>query len=236
MTALKQPLALCPGLLCDARLWEHQAMHLADIAEAHIGDFTSQDSISAMARSVLAAMPERFALAGLSMGGYVAMEIMRQAPERIERLCLLDTSARPDTEQQTAFRRQMLEQVKLGRFKGVTQRMLPLFLHPQRLGDAALTGAIMEMGARVGRDAYVRQQTAIMNRADSRPSLAAIECPTLVVCGRQDALTPLAMSEEIAHGIPGATLEVVEDCGHMSTMERPDHVTGLMRRWLGARA
>ncbi len=231
---MKHPLALCPGLLCDAQLWEHQARHLADIAEPYIGDFTSQDSIAAMARSVLAAMPARFALAGLSMGGYVAMEAMRQAPERIERLCLLDTSARPDTEQQTAFRRQMLEQVKLGRFKGVTQRMLPLFLHPRRLEDQAMTGAIMDMAGRVGRDAYVRQQTAIMNRADSRPSLSAIECPTLVVCGRQDALTPVAMSEEIARGIPGATLEVVEDCGHMSTMERPDRVTDLMRRWLEA--
>lgn len=232
---MKQPLALCPGLLCDARLWQHQAMHLADIAAPCVGDFTSQDSISAMARSVLAAMPRSFALAGLSMGGYVALEIMRQAPERVTRLCLFDTSARPDTEQQTAFRRQMLEQVKLGEFKGVTQRMLPLFLHPQRLGDEALTGAIMEMAARVGRDAYVRQQTAIMNRVDSRPGLAAIDCPTLVICGRQDALTPVVMAEEIAAGIAGAKLEIVEDCGHMSTMERPEQVTALMRRWLDAR-
>ena len=232
---MKQPLALCPGLLCDARLWEHQAEHLADIAAPHIGDFTSQDSIAAMARSVLAAMPRRFALAGLSMGGYVAMEVMRQAPERVTRLCLLDTSARPDTEQQTGFRRQMLEQVKLGEFKGVTQRMLPLFLHPRRLEDQALTAAIMEMAARVGRDAYVRQQTAIMHRADSRPSLSAIECPALVICGRQDALTPVVMAEEIARGIRGAKLEIVENCGHMTTMERPEQVTALMRRWLEAR-
>ncbi len=231
---MKQPLALCPGLLCDARLWEHQTSHLADIAVPYIGDFTSQDSIAAMARSVLAAMPRSFALAGLSMGGYVAMEAMRQAPERVTRLCLLDTSARPDTEQQTAFRRQMLEQVKLGEFKGVTQRMLPLFLHPQRLEDKALTAAIMEMAAGVGRDAYVRQQTAIMHRIDSRPSLSAIECPVLVVCGRQDALTPVVMAEEIAQGIHGAKLEIIEDCGHMTTMERPEQVTALMRRWLEA--
>ncbi len=129
----------------------------------------------------------------------------------------------------------MLAQVKLGEFKGVTQRMLPLFLHPARLEDKTLTGAIMDMAARVGRDAYVRQQAAIMNRVDSRPSLGMIKCPALVICGRQDALTPVAMSEEIAQGIPGAKLEVVEDCGHMSTMERPEQVAALMRRWLEAR-
>jgi pimeloyl-ACP methyl ester carboxylesterase len=185
---MRQKLALLPGLLCDPRLWKHQARHLADIADVWVGDFTTQDSIAAMARSVLGAMTGRFALAGLSMGGYVALEVMRQAPERVARLCLLDTSARPD--------------------------------------------AVMAMAAHVGREAYVRQQTAIMGRSDSRPSLGAIRCPTLVICGRQDALTPRGVSEEIAAGIPGARLAVIEDCGHLSTMEQPARVTALMRAWL----
>jgi pimeloyl-ACP methyl ester carboxylesterase len=232
---MKQPLALLPGLLCDPRLWEHQAGHLADIAEVWIADFTAQGSIAAMARSVIDAMPPRFALAGLSMGGYVALEVMRQTPERVARLCLLDTSARPDTPEQTRRRRDLLALVARGKFRGVTRQMLPLFLHPDRLHDKPLTDAVMAMAAHVGREAYVRQQTAIMGRTDSRPSLGAIPCPTLVVCGRQDALTPVELSEEIAAGVPGARLEVVEDCGHLSTMERPERITALMRAWLEGR-
>jgi len=233
---MRQPLALLPGLLCDPRLWEHQARHLADIADGWIGDFTTQDSIAAMARSVLDAMPGRFALAGLSMGGYVALELMRQAPGRVARLCLLDTSARPDTPEQTRRRRDLLALVARGKFKGVTRQMLPLFLHPHRLHDKPLADAVVAMAAHVGREAYVRQQAAIMGRTDSRPSLGAIRCPTLVICGRQDALTPVGLSEEIAAGIPGARLEVIEDCGHLSTMERPERVTALMRAWLEGRS
>jgi len=217
-------------------LWEHQARHLADIADGWIGDFTTQDSIAAMARSVLDAMPGRFALAGLSMGGYVALELMRQAPGRVARLCLLDTSARPDTPEQTRRRRDLLALVARGKFKGVTRQMLPLFLHPHRLHDKPLADAVVAMAAHVGREAYVRQQAAIMGRTDSRPSLGAIRCPTLVICGRQDALTPVGLSEEIAAGIPGARLEVIEDCGHLSTMERPERVTALMRAWLEGRS
>ena len=229
---MRQKLALLPGLLCDPRLWKHQARHLADIADVWVGDFTTQDSIAAMARSVLGAMTGRFALEGLSMGGYVALEVMRQAPERVARLCLLDTSARPDTPEQTRRRRDLLALVARGKFKGVTRQMLPLFLHPARLNDRPLADAVMAMAAHVGREAYVRQQTAIMGRSDSRPSLGAIRCPTLVICGRQDALTPRGVSEEIAAGIPGARLSVIEDCGHLSTMEQPARVTALMRAWL----
>ncbi|MGQ0675069.1 MAG: alpha/beta fold hydrolase [Rhodospirillales bacterium] len=233
---MKQPLALLPGLLCDARLWRHQSAHLADVADPWIADFTTQDSIAGMARSVLEAMPRRFALAGLSMGGYVALEVMRQAPERVIRLCLLDTSVRPDTPEQTRRRRDLLALVARGKFKGVTRQMLPLFLHPARLKDTALTDTVMAMAAHIGREAYVRQQTSIMNRADSRPGLGAIGCPATVICGRQDTLTPLAVSEEIAAGIPGARLEIVKDCGHLTTMERPAEVTALMRDWLLAAA
>lgn len=229
---MKLPLALLPGLLCDARLWEHQARHLAELAEPWVADLTTQDSIAAMADSALAAMPGRFALAGLSMGGYVALEIMRRAPDRVTRLCLIDTSARPDTDAQAERRRGLVAVAGKGTFRGVTRRLLPFLIHHDRVDDAALSSTVMAMAESVGRDAYGRQQQAILGRVDSRPSLSAIACPTMVICGRQDAVTPLDRSEEIAAAIPGARLAVIEDCGHLSALERPQAVTSLMRLWL----
>lgn len=230
------PLVLVPGLLLDGALWRAQIEGLADLAEPQVADLTRQDSIPAMARDVLAAMPARFALAGLSLGGYVALEILRQAPERVERLALLDTSARPDMPDQTRRRRGLIALARRGRFKGVTPRLLPLLIHESRLEDAALTDEILAMAERVGRDAFLRQQQAIMGRPDSRPGLHAIGCPTLVLCGRQDALTPLDCSTELAAGIRDSRLVVVEDCGHLAPMERPEAVTRAMRRWLEAPA
>ena len=228
----RTPLALLPGLLCNDLLWRHQVAGLSDIADCWIADLTRQDHGADMARSVLDAMPERFALAGLSMGGYVALEVMRQAPERVTRLALLDTRAEPDTPEETKRRRGLIELAEKGKFKGVTPRLLPLLLHPDRLDDQALCDEVLSMADAVGKEGFLRQQNAIMTRADSRPLLASITCPTLVLCGRQDALTPLHMHEEMVAGIAGARLAVIEDCGHLSTMERPDKVTELMRGWL----
>ncbi len=226
------PLVLLPGLLCDAALWRHQMDTLADIAEITVADLTGDDRFDDMARSVLEAAPETFALAGLSMGGYVAHEIMRQAPGRVTRLALLDTSARADTPGQSERRRAFIAQTRHGDFKGVTSRLLPMLIHPDRLEDGDLTGTIMAMAEGVGREAFLRQQNAIMHRPDCRRDLGAIHCPTLVLCGRQDALTPLAGHEEMADGIPNATLVVIEDCGHMAPMERPRAVSAVMRYWL----
>jgi pimeloyl-ACP methyl ester carboxylesterase len=226
------PLVLLPGLLCDAALWAHQTAHLADVADCAVADTTRHDSVGAIADAVLAAAPPRFALAGLSMGGYVAFEILRRAPERVLRLALLDTSARPDSEEQVRRRRALIELSRAGRFKGVTPRLLPLLVHPDRLDDPSVTDVVFGMAERVGRDAFERQQTAILTRPDSRPDLPRIACPTLVVVGRQDALTPPDRAEEIAAGIPGARLCVVEDCGHLVTVERPQAATVLMRDWL----
>ncbi len=229
--AEKTPLVLLPGLLCDRELWQSQMEALGDIASPWVADLTRDDSLATMARRVLATAPREFALAGLSMGGYCAFEILRQAPARVRRLALLDTSARPDTPEQSSRRRGLIELAEKGDFKGVTPRLLPLFLHPDRLMDAALIGRVSAMTHRVGKEAFLRQQKAIIGRIDSRPFLPRISCPTLVLCGRQDQLTPVALHEEMAALIPGALLETVEACGHLSTMERPEAVNAALRIW-----
>lgn len=226
------PLALLPGLLCDARLWAPQVAALADLAEPWVADFTTQSSVGEMAESVLAAMPPRFALAGLSMGGYVALEVLRQAPDRVLRLALLNTQADPDSEAQTARRRGLLELAGKGEFKGVTPRLLPLLVHQARLDDAALVATVMAMAEAVGKAAFLSQQQAIMDRHDFRPTLVRISCPTLVLCGRQDALAPVDKHTTMAAGIRDARLVVVEDCGHLSTLERPEAVNRALRGWL----
>lgn len=231
----KRKLVLVPGLLCDAQLWRSQLDSLADAADMWVPDHTRSDTMAGVARDVLADAPfEHFALAGLSMGGYVSLEIMRQAPERVRKLALLDTAARADTPEQTEKRHAFIELANLGKFLGVTETLMPVLVHPSRLADTALTDAIKLMAKNVGKEGFIRQQRAIMSRADSRPLLATIACPTLVLCGRQDQLTPLDRHEEMAAGIKGAKLEVLEDCGHMSTMEKPVEVNRALRHWLAA--
>jgi pimeloyl-ACP methyl ester carboxylesterase len=232
MTRPRTPLVLLPGLLCDAALWQPQSTELADIAAPIVCDLTRHDSLAAMAASVLADAPEYFSLAGLSMGGYVAQEIMRQAPQRVLRLALLDTSARNDTDEQRARRRGLIELVGKGEFKGVTPRLLPLLIHPDRLVDQALVDIVMGMAERVGKEAFLRQQNAIIGRPDGRADLKRIACPTLVLCGRQDALTPVSAHEEIAAAVHCARLEIIENCGHLSTLEAPALVNRALRDWL----
>ncbi len=230
----RTPLALLPGLLCDAALWERQCRDLADVADCWVADFTTQDSVSAMAASVLAAMPPRFALAGLSMGGYVALEIIARAPERVERLALIDSRAGGDAPAERSRRRGLIELAQKGRFKGVTPRLLPQFVHPARLVDGdPLAAEVAAMTQRVGRDAFIRQQQAILGREDRRGLLPSVACPTLVLCGRQDQLTPLDFHSEIAEAVLNSSLVIIEDCGHLAPMERPDAVSAAMRRWLG---
>lgn len=228
----KQPLILMPGLLCDASLWQHQIETLNELADITVADLTQDDTVSAMAERVLADAPDQFALAGLSMGGYLAQEVMRQAPERVTKLALLDTSFYPDTPEQSAYRRGLIELSAKGEFKGVTSRLLPMLIHESRFEDEELTGTIFNMAESVGKDAYLRQQHAIMTRPDGSDDLANITCPTLILCGREDALTPLRVHEKMADRIPNAHLVVVEDCGHLAPLERPRTVSAVMRYWL----
>lgn len=226
-------LVLVPGLLCDERLWRHQVDGLADLAESvRVPDVTGQDSVEGMARGILDAAPERFALAGLSMGGYVSLEILRQAPDRVEALALLDTSARSDTPEQTEARLALIELARAGRFDEVWRTLLPKVVHPDRVEEPEIRSTVRGMAHAVGPEGFERQERAIIARPDSRPDLPAISCPTLVLCGRDDALTPPHLHEELADGIPGANLRQIENCGHLSTLERPEAVTLAMRAWL----
>jgi pimeloyl-ACP methyl ester carboxylesterase len=176
---MPESLILLPGLLNDERLWAHQMAQLADLAEIQVADLVGPDTIGAMAERVLVTRPSPFALAGLSMGGYVAFEVMRRAPERVSRLALLDTSARPDTPEQSARRRGLIELPRKGRFLGVTPRLLPQLLHPDHVRDRTIANTVVQMARSVGREGFIAQQRAIMARPDSRPDLARIKCPTL---------------------------------------------------------
>lgn len=230
----RQPLLLLPGLLCDQALWAHQTRNLSDIADIHVPDLTGWDSIGDLAASVLHHAPARFALAGLSMGGYVAFEILRRAPERVTRLCLVDTSARPDTPEQRQRREAMVKLARIGKFRGMSPRLLATQLHPDHVGVPEIGGVVLAMTERVGRDAFCRQQSAILSRPDSRPDLARIRMPTLVMVGADDAQTPPDRSQEIADNIAGSVLHILPRCGHLAPLEQPARVTALMRAWLTA--
>lgn len=233
---MRQPLVLLPGLLCDGALWRPVTDALADVAAAVVADLTLDDSVAGMAGRVLEWAPPRFALAGLSMGGYVAQEIMRQAPDRVIRLALLDTGARADSDEKRRQRTALIALAQRGRFKGVTPRLLPSLIHTDRLEDAELVAVVMGMAERVGRDAFLRQQKAILGRPDGVADLSAIACPTLVLCGRQDVLTPPELHEEMAFHIPGARLVQIEDSGHLPTLERPEPTAAALREWLAVPA
>lgn len=233
MTTMKSPhLFLLPGLLNDARLWEYQDSALSSMAHASVADLTGADTISSLASAALSQAPaERFALAGLSMGGYVALEIMRQAPERVLALALLDTSARPDTPQATESRWTLMQLAETN-FTAVIDTLLPKLVHPSRLNDAALVKVITAMANGVGKEAFIRQQRAMLGRIDSRPFLPRIECPTLILCGREDEITPVEVHEEMAAGIASSSLVIVEECGHLSTLGQPQRVTQALEKWL----
>ncbi|WP_425928327.1 alpha/beta fold hydrolase [Pseudomonas sp. NyZ201] len=228
------PLVLLPGLLNDHRLWTHAQATFESDREILIPDLSQHESIVAMADHVLEQAPPRFALAALSMGGYVAFEILRRAPERVARLALLDTTARPDEPERARVRRGLLELAGLGKFKGVTPQLLPRLMHARAL-ESQVPQVVMDMADAIGREGFIRQQRAIIERADYQPLLAAIKVPTLVLFGAQDEITPLAEARVIQAGIPGARLEVIEACGHLPPLEHPERTSELLGQWLDGR-
>jgi len=223
------PTLLIPGLLCTPRLYAEQIPALWRFGPVMVADHTRHDNVQAIAEHILADAPPRFALAGLSMGGSIALEIMRLAPERVQRLALLDSAAIAETPEQTERRRAQCALAREGRLDEVVEQLFALFFHRV---DASHRAIVDRMAEETGAETFVRQQHAIVGRPDSRPRLGAIGCPTLVLVGEHDELTPPELSEEIAGAVPGARLVVLEDCGHLSTVERPREVTRALVEWL----
>lgn len=226
------PSVLVPGLLCTAELYAEQIPALWRFGPVTIADHTRDDSMAAIARRILAGAPPRFALVGLSMGGYIAFEIVRQAPERVAKLAVLDSRVGAETPEQAAGRQPLIELAKTGRFAEIAERLFPVFVHRDRYGDAALKAAILRMAEATGPAAFLREMHAIMHRTDARPVLPTISCPTLVLVGDSDQLTPPALAQEIAAGIRGSRLVVVPECGHVTTLERPQAVNKALTEWM----
>lgn len=227
------PFILVPGLNCSPRLYAAQIPALWTLGPVTVADHRRDNTMAAIARRILDMAPPRFRLIGLSMGGYISLEIMRQAPERVVRLALLDSSARPDLPEQTERRRKLMALARENRLVEINDILWPVLVDESRNNDLALRASIDEMAFETGGEAFIRQQQAIIGRVDSMPLLASIDCPALVVVGDGDRLTPPDRAKEMAEGIRGARLETIAQCGHMSTMERPARVTDLLLDFFG---
>lgn len=231
----KPSVFILPGLLEDADAFHATVVGLGDVADVRVADMTRADSIAGLAASALAQAPEGpLHLAGHSMGGYVALEVMRQAPGRVAKLALLNTHARPDSAEATETRRRLMALAERD-FQGVIAALLPKLMTEAHAKDPALAGIISSMALAVGKEGFLRQQHAIIHRVDSRPHLAAIRVPTLVIAGHEDQLMPVAWLEELAGGIPGSRLAILAECGHMASMEQPREVIRLLREWVTGR-
>jgi pimeloyl-ACP methyl ester carboxylesterase len=226
------PVVLIPGLTCTARLYAEQIPALWPFGPVTVANHMRDDSMAAIARRILATAPPRFALAGLSMGGYIAFEITRQAPARVAKLALLDTGARADAPEQIERRRVLMEATKAGRYAEIPDVAFPLYVHRDRHNDAALKKIVRIMAEETGPAAYLRQQQAILSRPDSRPSLSAITCKTLVLVGEADEATPPELAREIADGIKGSRLVIIPASGHLSTLEQPQAVNLALVDWM----
>lgn len=226
------PVLFIPGLLCSAEVFASQLSALWRFGPVTVASTLDGETIGEVAAKILQSAPGKFALVGLSMGGYICFEIMRQAPERVLKLALLDTSARPDTAEQTASRRAALEEVHKSGFLTVALENLDGLLHPSRRKDASLLAINRRMALAVGPEGFARQIEIAISRPDSRPDLKAIKVPTLVVVGDSDPLTPVERSEEIVSLIPDAKLVVIPDCGHLSPIEQPELVSRALEEWL----
>lgn len=224
-------IVLIPGLMNDADLWRDQITGLKDIAEPRVADITKGNTLAVLAEMVLATSADTFALAGFSLGGLVAQEVMRRAPERITHLALLDTTMVPDTRERTAEREAMVAQAKKpGRFHGFGRKLATSYLSPDNQSNDELIGRVRAMTERLGPEVFIRQTR--IERPDSRVSLTRITCPTLVLCGRHDVLTPPSLHEDMARRIPGAELVILEESGHLTPIEEPDKVTAELRALL----
>jgi pimeloyl-ACP methyl ester carboxylesterase len=226
------PILLIPGLVSSPRIFAPVVPALWRFGPVSVANHIRDDNMGAIARRILAEAPPRFTLAGHSMGGYIAFEIVRQAPDRVAKLALINTQARPDTPEATTRRRDMIARAQAGDYHAILDELFPGFVHPSRLGEAGLRQLVHDMGDDIGVEAFVRQQTAIISRADSRPTMAWIKCPTLVLTGDADNTIPNSLSVEMAQGIPGARLTIIPDCGHLPQVEQTQACADALVEWM----
>lgn len=221
---------MLPGTLCDDRLFAPQVAALEESYDVAVGDLTRDDTIAGMAKTVLASSPERFSLAGLSLGGIVALEMIRQEPHRIDRLALLDTNPGAHTEAQTRTWDEFEQMVHDGRFEEITRdRLLDELVHT---ADPRTRELVVDMARAIGPEAFLRQNAAQPTRRDSTELLASITCPTLVMCGAHEQICPVEMHVAMAAAIPHADLVVLHDAGHLATLDNPDGATAALQMWL----
>jgi pimeloyl-ACP methyl ester carboxylesterase len=233
------PLILVPGLMCDQTVWEQQEPELRKRMTVTIADHRELDSLPKMAAAIVERAPARFAIAGHSMGGRVALEVFRQAQDRIAGIALMDTAFAPRqkgeaADQEAANRYALLEIAEKRGMRAMARIWSQRMVHPDRLSDSNLMDAIHDMIARKTPEIYAAQIKALLERPDAGPLLEQIRCPAMVLCGRQDSWSVLSVHEQMAARIAGSNLVVIEDCGHMSTMERPDEITASMLDWINS--
>jgi pimeloyl-ACP methyl ester carboxylesterase len=226
------PLVFLPGMMCDARLFGQQTAYFSGRRVVHHAPISGADSMQALAAEVLAQAPERFALAGLSMGGIVAMAVLRQAPGRVERIALLDTNPLAEADVIKARRGPQIDKARSGRMADVMRdEMKPNYL-ADGAGKQALLDLCMEMALDLGPEIFIRQSIALRDRPDQSETLRGFDGPALVLCGRHDALCPVARHELMAGLLTGATLAIIEGAGHMPTLEKPKETNAALERWL----
>jgi pimeloyl-ACP methyl ester carboxylesterase len=231
------PLLLLPGLACDAEVWKQQVHALGEITRAQVADYGASDSIPGMARVAIEGAPERFAIAGHSMGGRVAMEIVRSAPQRVAGLALLNTAYRawapgPAGEKERAERAGYVETARTQGMRAMARQWLQRMVHPSRLADKPLIEGIVEMFGRKTPEIFAGQIKALLARPDATAVLAGVKVPTLVMTGREDAWSLLETHREMAALVPDSKLVIIETCGHMAPMERPAEITAALKQWL----
>lgn len=227
------PVILVPGLMCDRRLFALQGSAYGASRPVLHADLSKDTTIGAMAERLLSDAPDRFCLAGLSMGGIVAFEAWRQAPGRIAGLALLNTTPFADSPARQSTRLAQIERVKRGQLKSVVMEELkPNYLGAKSKGDQELLDEIFAMAASLGPEVFIRQSRALMSRKDSVETLATINCPALIIAGAEDEVCPPELHEIMHRGIEGSRLQIIPGCGHLSTMEAPGIVTKALREFL----
>lgn len=229
---MKLPFVFIPGTLCDATLFKYQKSALSDIANCIDGDHSSSDKLEEVAENILSSIDGDLAVMGLSYGGIIAFEILRQAPERVKKLILLNTNYKKPSETTVANQQRFLGMSQLGEFEAITRDILTdAMLHPRHAMQQNMRTAVLQMAINIGEDKFFKQIKAQLNRPDSTPDLPKIKCPTLIITGREDKFCTPELHQEMADLIPNSTLEIIEECGHLSTLEQPEQVNTIIRNW-----